>query len=102
MLYLSKAEDPALSHISFTSKPGRSPQIIGSTGAESRPFLNLILRLYDVSEGKILVDGVDVRDYKQQELRSKIGYVPRRTVLFSGTVSDNIRIGRRERERKGD
>ncbi|WDL96047.1 ABC transporter ATP-binding protein [Alicyclobacillus sp. ALC3] len=88
------AEQPALSHISFSARPGQITAIIGGTGAGKSTLMNLVPRFYDVDSGQVLVDGVDVRDYSQEELRSKIGYVPGNTVLFSGSVADNIRYGR--------
>ena len=90
------AEEPALSHISFTSHAGETTAIIGSTGSGKSSLLNLILRFYDVTGGRILVDGVDVREYSQQELRGKIGYVPQRAVLFSGSIAENLRLGRED------
>ncbi|MEG1849741.1 MAG: ABC transporter ATP-binding protein, partial [Oscillospiraceae bacterium] len=88
------AAEPAVSAISFTAKPGETTAIIGSTGSGKTTLLHLILRFYDVDAGRILVDGVDIRQLPQQELRAKIGYVPQRAVLFSGTIAENIRQGR--------
>lgn len=90
------AEQPALSNISFTVKPGQVTAIIGGTGAGKSTLFHLLLRFYDVESGSVLVDGIDVRDWPQDELRRKIGYVPQRTVLFSGTIADNIRFGNEE------
>lgn len=90
------AEQPALSNISFSSKPGEITAIIGSTGSGKSTLISLILRFYDIGSGSIKVDGVDIRDMTQEELRAKIGYVPQKTVLFSGTVSDNIRYGKED------
>ena len=87
------AEIAALSHINFTSSPGQTTAIVGSTGSGKSTLLKLIMRFYDVSDGRILVNGVDVRDYKQQALRQKLGYVPQRSVLFSGSIADNLRFG---------
>ncbi|MGZ3636839.1 MAG: ABC transporter ATP-binding protein [Ktedonobacterales bacterium] len=87
------AEEPALSHISFKARPGQVTAIIGGTGAGKSTLVNLIPRFYDVDSGRVLVDSVDVRELTQEELRAKIGLVPQTAVLFSGTVSENIRFG---------
>jgi ATP-binding cassette subfamily B protein len=87
------AEQPALSHISFAAGPGEVTAIIGGTGAGKSTLVKLIPRFYDVDSGTVLVDGVDVRDMSQQSLRSRISLVPQQTVLFSGTIADNIRFG---------
>lgn len=87
------AEEPALKNISFSAKPGEVTAIIGSTGAGKSTLINLIPRFYDIESGSILVDGVDVRDISQENLRNKIGFVPQKAVLFSGTISENIRFG---------
>lgn len=87
------AEEPALSNISFRTGPGEVTAIIGGTGAGKSTLINLIPRFYDVESGGVLVDGVDVRELAQEELRAKIGYVPQRAVLFSGTATSNIRYG---------
>lgn len=88
------AEEPALAHISFTARPGQVTAIIGGTGAGKSTLVNLIPRFYDVDSGAVVVDGVDVREQRQEELRAKIGFVPQRAVLFSGTVTENIRHGK--------
>jgi ATP-binding cassette subfamily B protein len=88
------AEEPALSHISFTARPGQVTAIIGGTGAGKSTLVNLIPRFYDVAGGGVLVDGVDVREQSQEALRARIGYVPQRAVLFSGTIAENIRHGK--------
>jgi ATP-binding cassette subfamily B multidrug efflux pump len=88
------AEKPALSNISFSARPGEITAIIGSTGSGKSTLVNLIPRFYDVSSGSILVDGVNVRDLTQQKLREKIGYVPQKAVLFSGSIDENIRYGK--------
>ncbi|GLV13363.1 multidrug ABC transporter ATP-binding protein [Alicyclobacillus hesperidum] len=90
------AETPALSHISFVARPGQVTAIIGGTGAGKSTLVNLIPRFYDVNEGVVLVGGVDVRAQTQSALRAKIGYVPQKSVLFSGTIADNIRAGRQD------
>ncbi len=87
------AEEPALAHISFTARPGQVTAIIGGTGAGKSSLVGLIPRFYDVASGRVLVDGVDVRELAQHDLRSRIGYVPQQAVLFSGTVAGNIRFG---------
>ena len=88
------AEEPALSHITFTAHPGQVTAIIGGTGAGKSSLVTLVPRFYDVDSGAVLVDGVDVREQKQEELREKIGFVPQRAVLFSGTIDENIRYGK--------
>ncbi|HZS93747.1 MAG TPA: ABC transporter ATP-binding protein, partial [Chloroflexota bacterium] len=90
------AEQPALSHISFSADPGEVTAIIGGTGAGKSTLIKLIPRFYDVDSGSVLVDGVDVRELSQRSLRSRISLVPQQTVLFSGTIADNIRFGDRE------
>ena len=90
------AEQPALSNISFRAQPGEVTAIIGGTGAGKSTLVNLIPRFYDASSGRILVDGVDVRDMTQADLRSRIGFVPQKTVLFSGTIDENIRYGKQD------
>jgi len=88
------AEEPAISHISFQAQPGEVTAIIGSTGAGKTAMVSLIPRFYDIDSGSILVDGVDIRQLSQADLRSRIGFVPQKTVLFSGTISNNIRYGK--------
>ena len=88
------ADQPALSNITFSVKPGELTAIIGGTGSGKSTLVNLITRFYDVESGSILVDGVDVRAMSQQALRAKIGFVPQKTVLFSGTIAENIRYGK--------
>jgi len=85
------AEEDALKNISFKALPGQTTAIIGSTGAGKTTLVNLILRFYDVTGGQILIDGVDIRDVTQHELRDKIGYVPQKGVLFSGTIESNLK-----------
>jgi ATP-binding cassette subfamily B protein len=88
------AEEPALRSISFTAHPGQVTAIIGGTGAGKSTLVNLIPRFYDVDSGSVVVDGVDVREQGQEQLRAKIGFVPQRAVLFSGTIGENIRYGK--------
>jgi ATP-binding cassette subfamily B protein len=90
------AEQPAVSNISFQAEPGQVTAIIGGTGAGKSTLANLLLRFYDIDSGKILVDGVDIREMAQEHLRSKIGLVPQKAVLFSGTVEENIRYGKQD------
>jgi len=90
------AEEPALNDISFSIRPGQVTAIIGGTGSGKSTLINLIPRFYDVDSGSVLVDGVDVRDMSQEHLRSKIGLVPQQAVLFSGTISQNIRYGKED------
>ena len=87
------AEEAALSGVSFATEPGTVTAVIGGTGSGKSTLVNLVMRLYDVAQGSILVDGVDVRDMPQADLRRRIGYVPQRAVLFSGSVLDNLRYG---------
>ncbi|MCE5261257.1 MAG: ABC transporter ATP-binding protein/permease [Euryarchaeota archaeon] len=93
------ATDYVLKDVSFTARKGETIAFIGSTGSGKSTIVNLILRLYDVTEGSIRVDGVDVRDYTQRALRRKIGYVPQRPILFSGTVASNVAYGDTAAER---
>jgi ATP-binding cassette, subfamily B, multidrug efflux pump len=88
------AEHAVLSGISFRIEPGRTTAIIGSTGAGKTALANLVTRLFDATEGAVLVDGVDVRDLHPELLWGKVGYVPQRPYLFSGTVASNLRFGR--------
>lgn len=90
------AEEPALKNISFSTKPGEVTAIIGSTGSGKTTLVNLIPRFYDVDTGNILIDGIDIRKMAQKELRSKIGYVSQKAVLFSGSVADNIKFGKED------
>jgi ATP-binding cassette subfamily B protein len=88
------AEEPALANVSFTARPGQVTAIIGGTGAGKSTLVGLIPRFYDVASGSVLVDGVDVREQAQEDLRAKLGYVPQKAVLFTGTIAENIRYGR--------
>jgi ATP-binding cassette subfamily B protein len=90
------AEKPAISNISFSAGPGETIAIIGGTGSGKSALINLIPRFYDADSGSILVDGVDVRKMPLSMLREKIGFVPQKAVLFSGTILDNIRFGKED------
>ncbi len=90
------ADQPALSDINFSAKPGELTAIIGGTGSGKSTLINLITRFYDVESGSVLVDGVDVREVTQQALRAKIGLVPQKTVLFSGSIAENIKYGKED------
>ena len=90
------AEEPVLSNISFSTKPGETTAIIGSTGSGKTALVNLIPRFYDIEGGEILINGVDIRTMSQEDLRHKIGVVPQKAVLFSGTIKDNIRYGKED------
>lgn len=90
------AEKYVLSDISFEANPGEVTAIIGGTGSGKSTMINLIPRFYDVSKGKILIDSVDVRDMKQSTLHEKIGIIPQQALLFSGTISDNIKFGKQD------
>ncbi|ETT64435.1 ABC transporter-like protein [Paenibacillus sp. FSL R7-277] len=90
------AEQAALSGITFSARPGEITAIIGGTGSGKSTLLNMIPRFYDAIEGTVSVDGVDVRQMTQEELRGKIGYIPQKAVLFTGTINENIRYGKED------
>lgn len=90
------AEEYALKDITFTAKPGETTAFIGSTGSGKSTLINLIPRFYDASEGEVLVNGVDVKDVKQHDLREEIGFVPQKGVLHSGTIASNLRYGKED------
>ncbi|WP_423252946.1 ABC transporter ATP-binding protein [Melissococcus plutonius] len=92
--YPGHAESPVIRNVSFTASPGETIAFIGSTGSGKSTLIQLIPRFYDASEGQILVDGIDVRDYRLSTLRSKIGYIPQKALLFTGTIADNLRYGK--------
>ncbi len=94
------AEKPALSNITFTAAPGKVTAIIGGTGSGKSTLVNLVPRFYDIDSGKILVDGVEVREMTQHDLRSKIGFVPQKAILFAGTINDNLRFGKEDATEK--
>ena len=87
-----KAEEDMLHAINFTAQPGQTTAIIGSTGSGKSTITSLLLRFYDVTEGQILVDGVDIRQTRQHDLRDKIGYIPQKSVLFTGTIESNLKF----------
>ena len=89
----AKNSEAVIENVSFTAKAGETVAFIGSTGSGKSTLVNLIPRFYDVTEGRILVDGVDVRDYELKALRNKVGYIPQKAVLFSGTISSNLDFG---------
>ena len=90
------AEEKTLDDISFTAEPGKTTAIIGGTGCGKSTLISLIPRFYDVTEGSITLDGVDIRDMKQHDLRENIGYVPQKGLLFSGTIGTNLQYGRED------
>ena len=90
------ADEDVLSHITFTAKPGETTAFIGSKGRGKSTLINLIPRFFDVTEGEILIDGVDIRNVSQHDLREKIGYVPQKGVLFSGTINSNLKYGKED------
>ncbi len=88
------AEEKTLENISFTAEPGKTTAIIGGTGSGKSTLISLIPRFYDVTEGRILLDGVDIKDITQHDLRQQIGYVPQKGLLFSGTIASNLQYGK--------
>ena len=94
------ADLPVLSNINFTAQPGQTTAFIGSTGSGKSTLINLIPRFYDVSAGQILLDGVDIRNLKLEDLYDQIGYVPQKGVLFSGTIASNIKYGNAKASQK--
>ncbi|HEL1747717.1 TPA: ABC transporter ATP-binding protein [Streptococcus suis] len=92
--YPGETESPVLHNISFKAKPGETIAFIGSTGSGKSSLVNLIPRFYDVTLGRILVDGVDVRRYNLKALRSKIGFIPQKALLFTGTIAENLKYGK--------
>ena len=98
--YPGETENPVLHNISFCAKPGETIAFIGSTGSGKSSLVQLIPRFYDVTLGKIKVDGVDVRDYCLKSLRQKIGFIPQKALLFTGTIAENIRYGKEDASHK--
>lgn len=94
--YPGHAESPVIRNVSFKASPGETVAFIGSTGSGKSTLIQLIPRFYDVSEGEILIDGVNVKEYKLSALRNKIGYIPQKALLFTGTIADNLRYGKED------
>lgn len=94
--YPGHAESPIIRNVSFKASPGETVAFIGSTGSGKSTLIQLIPRFYDVSEGEILIDGVNVKEYKLSALRNKIGYIPQKALLFTGTIADNLRYGKED------
>lgn len=94
--YPGETESPVLHDISFKARPGETIAFIGSTGSGKSSLVNLIPRFYDVTLGRILVDGVDVRDYNLKSLRQKIGFIPQKALLFTGTIGENLKYGKKD------
>ena len=94
-LNILDADENVISNISFKAQPGETTAFIGSTGSGKSTLINLIPRFYDVTEGEILIDGVNIKNVSQHDLREKIGYVPQKGVLFSGTIDSNLKYGER-------
>lgn len=94
--YPGHSESPVIRNVSFTAKSGETVAFIGSTGSGKSTLIQLIPRFYDVTEGQVLVDGQDVRDYRLKDLREKIGYIPQKAQLFTGTIEDNLRYGKKD------
>lgn len=90
------ADDPVLKDISFTALPGMTTAIIGSTGSGKSTLINLIPRFYDATDGEILIDGINIKDMTQVQLRENIGYIPQKGMLFSGTIASNLRYGKKD------
>ena len=99
-LHTVKPRAKVLQGLDFTAEKGKTTAIIGSTGSGKSTIANLMMRFYDIEKGNILIDGKDVREYSQEELRNKIGYVPQKAFLFSGTIADNLRHGKRDATEK--
>lgn len=94
------ADENVLEDLTFTAKPGETTAIIGSTGSGKSTLVNLIPRFYDVTEGRITVDGADIREVSQKELRDRLGFVPQKGVLFTGTIDSNLRYGKEDASRE--
>ena len=94
--YPGHAESPVIRNVSFKASPGETVAFIGSTGSGKSTLIQLIPRFYDVSEGEILIDAVNVKDYQLSALRNKIGYIPQKALLFTGTIADNLRYGKED------
>lgn len=94
--YPGHAESPVIRNVSFTASPGETVAFIGSTGSGKSTLIQLIPRFYDVSDGQILIDGEDVRKYRLSALRQKIGFIPQKALLFTGTIAENLRYGKED------
>lgn len=94
--YPGHTESPIIRNVSFSAKPGETIAFIGSTGSGKSTLIQLIPRFYDVSDGEILIDGVNVKDYRLSALRQKIGYIPQKALLFTGTIAENLRYGKED------
>ncbi|MBF8807572.1 MAG: multidrug efflux ABC transporter subunit EfrA [Enterococcus lacertideformus] len=94
--YPGHSQEPVIRNVSFTASPGETVAFIGSTGSGKSTLIQLIPRFYDVSEGEIFIDGVDVRAYRLSKLRDKIGFIPQKALLFTGTIADNLRYGKED------
>lgn len=94
--YPGHSQEPVIRNVSFTASPGETVAFIGSTGSGKSTLIQLIPRFYDVSDGEILIDGVDVRDYRLSKLRDKIGFITQKALLFTGTIADNLRYGKED------
>lgn len=96
------ADEPILEHISFTAKKGQTVAFIGSTGSGKSTLINLVPRFYDVTEGEVLIDGINVKDYTLEALHNKLGYIPQKAVLFRGTVESNVTYGKTDHEKPSE
>ena len=94
--YPGHSQEPVIRNVSFTASPGETVAFIGSTGSGKSTLIQLIPRFYDVTHGEILIDGVDVREYKLSKLRQKIGFIPQKALLFTGTIAENLRYGKED------
>jgi ATP-binding cassette subfamily B protein len=94
--YFDEAKEPALKDITFKAHPGEFIGIIGGSGSGKSTLVNLLLRFYDITEGEILIDGTNIKNIPQKKLREKISLVPSRPIIFSGTIEDNVRIGKED------
>ena len=94
--YPGNSDEPILRDVSFSAKPGETVAFIGSTGSGKSTLIQLIPRFYDVTKGRIIIDGEDIRDYNLSFLRQKIGFIPQKALLFTGTISENIRYGKHD------
>lgn len=98
--YPGNTDTPVIKDISFSAEPGQTIAFIGSTGSGKSTLIQLIPRFYDVTKGRILIDGHDVRDYNLKALRKKIGFIPQKALLFTGTISENLRYGKWDASKK--